>query len=212
MMTTRHITLRYALILGVVALLCTALSTAVFWLTKDKIEQVTEQQQHKLLLDVLPESHFDNDLLATCRQIELPEKRFLNQLFIAKKQGELTAYIVQTTAPDGYSGNIRLLMAIQPDGTVLGVRTLEHKETPGLGDKIETRVSDWIYRFANQVFSPENESQWAVKKDGGQFDQFTGATITPRAVVNNVKKTAKWILTELSLQPDTIDTFAQCVE
>ncbi|MEN2900984.1 Ion-translocating oxidoreductase complex subunit G [Mannheimia haemolytica] len=69
-------------------------------------------------------------------------------------------------------------MGIEPNGNILGVRTLEHKETPGLGDKIETRVSDWILSFTNQLFSLENEADWNVKKDGGKFDQFTGATIT----------------------------------
>lgn len=209
-MKTSVITTRYALILGTVALLCTALSTAVFWLTQARIDAVTAEQQRKLLLEVVPQRYFDNDLLATCKVLDMSKQQSLNKIFVAKKQGNLTAYAIQTTAPDGYSGDIVLLIGIQPDGTVLGVRTLAHKETPGLGDKIDTRVSDWITRFSGKKFSLENELQWAVKKDGGQFDQFTGATITPRAVVNMVRNSAKWVVSELNSKPEMLEKFIQC--
>lgn len=209
-MKTSVITTRYALILGVIALLCTAVSTGVYLLTKGRIDAVTAEQQRQLLLEVVPQTHFDNDLLASCKMVKIPEAPFLNKIYIAKKGSDLTAYAIQATAPDGYSGNIVLLMGIQPDGTVLGVRTLAHKETPGLGDKIETRISDWIYSFTNRKFSLENEGEWRVKKDGGQFDQFTGATITPRAVVNNVRQSAKWVLTELAQKPEMVEQFEVC--
>lgn len=209
-MKTSVITTRYALILGVIALLCTAVSTGVYLLTKGRIDAVTAEQQRQLLLEVVPQTHFDNDLLASCKVVKIPEAPFLNKIYIAKKGSDLTAYAIQATAPDGYSGNIVLLMGIQPDGMVLGVRTLAHKETPGLGDKIETRISDWIYSFTNRKFSLENEGEWRVKKDGGQFDQFTGATITPRAVVNNVRQSAKWVLTELAKKPEMVEQFEVC--
>ena len=209
-MKTSVITTRYALILGAIALLCTAISTGVYLLTKSRIDAVTAEQQRQLLLEVVPQTHFDNDLLASCKMVKIPEAPFLNKIYIAKKGSDLTAYAIQATAPDGYSGNIVLLMGIQPDGTVLGVRTLAHKETPGLGDKIETRISDWIYSFTNRKFSLENEDEWRVKKDGGQFDQFTGATITPRAVVNNVRQSAKWVLTELAQKPEMVEQFEVC--
>ncbi|AWI51891.1 electron transport complex subunit RsxG [Actinobacillus porcitonsillarum] len=209
-MKTSVITTRYALILGIIALLCTAVSTGVYLLTKSRIDAVTAEQQRQLLLEVVPQTHFDNDLLASCKMVKIPEAPFLNKIYIAKKGSDLTAYAIQATAPDGYSGNIVLLMGIQPDGTVLGVRTLAHKETPGLGDKIETRISDWIYSFTNRKFSLENEDEWRVKKDGGQFDQFTGATITPRAVVNNVRQSAKWVLTELAQKPEMVEQFEVC--
>lgn len=209
-MNTSKITVRYGLILGAIALLCTAVSTGVYLLTKGKIDEVTAMQQRKLLEEVVPTSHFDNDVLATCKLIRLENAPYLNRLYLAKKSENLTAYLIQSTAPDGYSGNIVLLMGIEPKGNVLGVRTLEHKETPGLGDKIETRISDWILSFTNKPFSLENEADWAVKKDGGQFDQFTGATITPRAVVNNVRQSAKWVVTELAQHPQMIDQFETC--
>lgn len=209
-MNTSKITVRYGLILGAIALLCTAVSTGVYLLTKGKIDEVTAMQQRKLLEEVVPTSYFDNDVLATCKLIRLENAPYLNRLYLAKKSENLTAYLIQSTAPDGYSGNIVLLMGIEPNGNVLGVRTLEHKETPGLGDKIETRISDWILSFTNKPFSLENEADWAVKKDGGQFDQFTGATITPRAVVNNVRQSAKWVVTELAQHPQMIDQFETC--
>ncbi|WP_025267237.1 electron transport complex subunit RsxG [Bibersteinia trehalosi] len=209
-MMTRQITLRYALILGAVALACTLISTLIFGLTKGRIEQVTAEQQRILFREILPQELFDNDPTATCKMVNEPEQAMINKIYFAKKGTETTAYILQTTAPDGYSGNIVLLMAIEPNGNVLGVRTLEHKETPGLGDKIETRVSDWIKSFSNRIFRLENESEWAVKKDGGSFDQFTGATITPRAVVNNVRQSAKWTINELAKNPQMVEQFKDC--
>ena len=92
------------------------------------------------------------------------------------------------------SGNIRLLFGMTVDGEILGVRVLQHKETPGLGDKIETRISNWILSFNNKKITPDNLQDWAVKKDGGKFDQFAGATITPRAIVNQVKRSALEVL------------------
>lgn len=207
---TNKITLRYALILGAVALACTLITTLIFGLTKGRIDEVTAAQQRKLLLEVVPQNHFDNDLLGTCKVLSLPEHKFLNRIYFAKKADKTTAYALQITAPDGYSGNIVLLMGIEPNGNVLGVRTLEHKETPGLGDKIETRIDDWIYSFTNRLFSAENESEWAVKKDGGTFDQFTGATITPRAVVNVVKNSAKWVISDLANNPSGFENLSEC--
>lgn len=209
-MNTSKISTKYALLLGVIALMCTAVSTGVYLLTKDRIDAVTAKQQRNLLLEVIPQNYFDNDLLATCKTVNLPEHPYLNRIYIAKKAENTTAYAIQATAPDGYSGNIVLLEGIKPDGTVLGVRTLQHAETPGLGDKIETRISDWILSFSGKTFRLENESQWGVKKDGGQFDQFTGATITPRAVVNNVRQSAKWVITELAKNPQLLDQFEAC--
>ena len=95
-------------------------------------------------------------------------------------------------APDGYSGNIHLLVAIKYDGTLAGVRVVNHKETPGLGDAVEAERSNWILGFTGKSLTNPGKKGWAVKRDGGQFDQFTGATITPRAVVKAVYKTLEY--------------------
>lgn len=93
------------------------------------------------------------------------------------------------TAPDGYNGDIRLLIGINAAGSILGVRVISHRETPGLGDPIEAEKSDWIHGFKQKSLKTPQSSGWAVKKDGGEFDQFTGATISPRAVVRAVHTT-----------------------
>lgn len=191
-MKTWQVSLRYALTLSLVALICTALSISVYFLTKDKIETAISTQQRQLLEQVIPAQYFDNDLIASCHPINnntLRQQRIYS-ICTARKYGKVTAYAFETIAPDGYSGNIRLLIALTPEKEVLGVRVLEHKETPGLGDKIELRISNWILAFNQQKLLSDNLTDWAVKKDGGKFDQFTGATITPRAVVNQVKSSA----------------------
>ena len=107
-------------------------------------------------------------------------------IYRARKQGKVTglAYEIQGY---GYSGEIRLMMGVAADGKLLGVRVLAHKETPGLGDKIETSKSKWIYDFEGKSLTSPSAEKWAVKKDGGVIDQLAGATITPRAVVKAVK-------------------------
>lgn len=182
-------TKRYGLLLGFVALICTALSAGVYFATKDKINAVIEENQKALLTQVIPHSYYDNNLLTTCRptaQDFIPGAN-IRKICIAKKQGKISAYAFETVAPEGYSGEIRLLVGLTPEGEVLGMRTIEQHETPGLGDKIELKFSDWALSFSHKFLRPDNLQDWAVKKDGGKFDQFTGATITPRTVVNQVK-------------------------
>ena len=96
---------------------------------------------------------------------------------------EVVGVILPTTARDGYSGDIRALVGIRSDGSVAGVRVVAHKETPGLGDKVDLRKSDWVLGFTDRRLTDPLPNRWTVRKDGGDFDQFTGATVTPRAVV-----------------------------
>jgi electron transport complex protein RnfG len=100
----------------------------------------------------------------------------------------VVAVILPVTAPDGYSGTIELIVGVNRDGTVAGVRALQHRETPGLGDKVDVKKSDWVLDFNGHSLGQPPEEQWTVKKDGGVFDTFTGATITPRAVTAAVKR------------------------
>lgn len=198
-MGTVKITSRYGILLGFVALLCTAISAGIFFLTKDKIDAVIAAQQRELLLQVIPQYYFNNNLLESA---VIPQDKNLvgiQKIYFAKKDGNVSAYAYETTAPDGYSGDIRLLVGLDPKGEVLGVRVIEHHETPGLGDKIERRISNWILGFTNQPINEHNLSEWAVKKDGGKFDQFSGATITPRAVVNQTKASALVMLNNRAL-------------
>ena len=109
-------------------------------------------------------------------------------MFIARQGDEVTAVIIPVVAPDGYSGRIELIVGVNRDGSVAGVRVLEHRETPGLGDKVDMKKSDWILGFEGRRLGDPPAEAWTVKKDGGVFDQFTGATITPRAVTAAVKR------------------------
>jgi len=198
-MGTVKITSRYGILLGFVALLCTAISAGIFFLTKDKIDAVMAAQQRELLLQVIPQDYFNNNLLESA---VIPQDKNLvgiQKIYFAKKDGNVSAYAYETTAPDGYSGDIRLLVGLDPKGEILGVRVIEHHETPGLGDKIELRISNWILNFTHQSINERNLSEWAVKKDGGKFDQFSGATITPRAVVNQTKRSALIMLNNQAL-------------
>ena len=113
-------------------------------------------------------------------------------VYRAIKQGVPVAALFIVTAPDGYSGKIRMVVGVRADQTLAGVRVLEQHETPGLGDKIDADKHDWILGFADKSLQNPAPNQWAVRKDGGEFDQFTGATITPRAVVGAVKRTLEW--------------------
>ncbi|WP_434312253.1 electron transport complex subunit RsxG [Haemophilus influenzae] len=198
-MGTVKITSRYGILLGFVALLCTAISAGIFFLTKDKIDAVIAAQQRELLLQVIPQDYFNNNLLESAVIPQDKNLEGIQKIYFAKKDGNVSAYAYETTAPDGYSGDIRLLVGLDPKGEVLGVRVIEHHETPGLGDKIERRISNWILGFTNQPINEHNLSEWAVKKDGGKFDQFSGATITPRAVVNQTKRSALIMLNNRAL-------------
>ena len=198
-MGTVKITSRYGILLGFIALLCTIISAGIFFLTKDKIDAVIAAQKRELLLQVIPQDYFNNNLLESAVIPQDKNLEGIQKIYFAKKDGNISAYAYETTAPDGYSGDIRLLVGLDPKGEVLGVRVIEHHETPGLGDKIERRISNWILGFTNQSINEHNLSEWAVKKDGGKFDQFSGATITPRAVVNQTKRSALIMLNNQAL-------------
>jgi len=166
----------------VVAVLSTAFLGITHMLTRAPIEQAERQALMDALMQVLPEH--SNDPIQDTRQLLLPKHKKMTTFYFSRNaQKSITAIAWETTAPDGYNGSIRILMAVRPDGTIHAVRITHHQETPGLGDGIMNTA--WLAEFSNQSLA---HSHWAVKKDGGQFDQFTGATITPRAVVKAVKK------------------------
>ncbi|MGY0155881.1 electron transport complex subunit RsxG [Edwardsiella tarda] len=187
MLTTMR---RHGIRLALFAVLATALTAVVHQLTSRTIAQQAARQQQQLFDQVIAPGDYDNDLQGSCRLIRdarLGDDQ-PHRLYLAQRQGQPVAALVEATAPDGYAGAIRLLVGTDFAGKVLGVRVIEQHETPGLGDKIERRVSDWIDSFRNKVVHGAADPMFRVKKDGGEFDQFTGATITPRAVVNAVRR------------------------
>jgi len=143
-----------------------------------------QEDQLASLRQVLPASLYDNDPLAEAQTLQ-DEDLGPVEVYPARRGGTLTAVAFKVTTY-GYGGAIVLLMAVDDQGKILGVRVLSHKETPGLADKIEVSRSDWITRFDGLSLGNPDLPGWAVKKDGGQFDQFAGATITPRAVVRGI--------------------------
>jgi len=173
---------------GALLLIFTAISVFFVTLTQDTTKEKIKYNEDQLLIKRLGELvlSYDNNILEDkfSKEIKL---HGLNQevgIYPAKRQGKVFAYLVEHTYPNGYNGNIRLLTGFDISHQLLGVRVITHKETPGLGDKIETRKSDWIKQFAGlSLFNPQ-KSDWKVKRDGGVFDSFTGATITPRAIVS----------------------------
>ncbi|WP_207063207.1 electron transport complex subunit RsxG [Motiliproteus sp. SC1-56] len=174
-----------SLLLGGAVLLCTSLLALGHLATRDSIQAREAEDLIASLDQVLPAARRDNDLLASVRAWPLPDGG-QRLIYSATQAGEIRGLAYRVTAPDGYGGPIQLLLGVAPDGRVLGVRVLAHSETPGLGDKIDVLKSDWIRDFDGRSLNDPASDGWAVKKDGGRFDQFTGATVTPRAVVSAV--------------------------
>ncbi|RAK01801.1 electron transport complex subunit RsxG [Aliidiomarina maris] len=186
---------RNGIILAVFALAAIVLVMATQWATRDRIDAQQRNELLNTLNALIPPQQHDNDLYADCTLVTAPDALGSSQpqaVYRSRLAGVNNALALRTTAPDGYSGNIHLLVAVNAQGVVQGVRVLAHRETPGLGDKIELRRDDWILSFDGQVVRGDNDPRWAVRRDGGMFDAFTGATITPRAVVNAVERTVRY--------------------
>lgn len=176
-------------ILTIFALVTTGSVALVQSLTKDRIAEQARIQLSAQLQEVLDPYFYDNELHHDCAIITNSLLGpYENQIvYRARKNGEPVALVIRHITPRGYSGDIALLTSVFENGEITGVRVTEHEETPGLGDKVEIRKSPWITTFKDKTVLNEEDQRWAVKKDGGNFDQFTGATITPRAVVGSVK-------------------------
>lgn len=178
--------------LGIFAVLTAGLIALTHQLTKQTIDENIVHAQLSAFNEILPADRYDNNLAES--NVLLPADPLLGSsepvsAFIARKNGQVSAIIFETIAPGGYNGNLDLLVAVDRNGVVTGSRVISHKETPGLGDKVDLKKSQWILSFAGKSLENPPLKRWNVKKDGGDFDQFTGATITPRAVVRAVKKT-----------------------
>ncbi|MBT1445950.1 electron transport complex subunit RsxG [Shewanella sp. JM162201] len=205
--------IKNGLLLGGFALACTAAVALVNDATKDRIAEQQRLELSRILHQIVPDDIHDNDLSASCILVTEPDA--LGSIdpmpvYLGTKGGKPVALAIETIAPDGYNGNIRLIVGVDTKGEVLGIRTLSHQETPGLGDKIELRKDDWVLGFNGKRFEASNPAPWRVKKDGGEFDQFTGATITPRAYLNAISRTltlvekqkADWFKRPLGCHPE----------
>ena len=192
--------LRTAAILFVFVIVFTGLLSGAYLWTKPAIEASAAEEKMKLVDEVLPRSEYDNALLEDI--VVLPPTPALgladpSTVYRARKAGQPVALVFEAIAPDGYAGKIRLVVAVRADGRVAGVRVTQHKETPGLGDYIEVRKDKnksrpWITQFTGLSLAAPPDSGWKVRKDGGQFDFYAGATVTPRAVTKAVLKAVKW--------------------
>ena len=176
---------RNSLLLALFAVVTTLLIAGTYLQTRDRIALAQRQAEERALLEIIPTSRHDNSMLDDTLPISAGtlDLRQDKQIYLAKQGGETVAVIIPATASDGYSGDIDLIIGVNRDGSVAGIRVLSHKETPGLGDKVDLKKSDWILDFDGRSLKNPKQAGWAVKKDKGVFDQFTGATITPRAVV-----------------------------
>jgi H+/Na+-translocating ferredoxin:NAD+ oxidoreductase subunit G len=184
-----------AAVLGAFSVIGVTLVAATYQVTSPLIAHNQRRSLLEKLEVVVPPSTVDNDMVSD--HTEVHDRALLGAdttiVYRGRKHGRPVAAIFRTVVPDGYGGPINLLVAVRYDGTLGGVRVLSHKETPGLGDRIEERKSDWILGFTGKSLGDPPLSKWGVKRDGGDFDQFTGATITPRAVIKAVKNTLLFV-------------------
>ncbi len=182
-------------ILGLFAVGGVGLVAITHELTDERIAANERAAMLRNVEAIIPTDQMDNDPLTD--RIEVSDPDLLGtastSVYRARSGERPVALILNPVVPDGYAGPIKLLVSVLADGTLGGVRVLSHHETPGLGDRIEETKSDWIEVFSGKSLANPAEHRWLVKRDGGEFDQFTGATITPRAIVKAVKNTLLFV-------------------
>ena len=192
---------RTAVILFLFVVVFTGLLASAYLATRPTIAAAAAAEKMTLIDEVLPRGSYDNDLLKEA--ITLPASPALGQdeastAYRARRDGKARALVLEAVAPDGYAGKIRLLIAFGEDGSVLGVRVTQHKETPGLGDYIEpakdrNKQRPWIEQFNGLAPATIDAREWKVRKDGGRFDSVAGATVTPRAVIKAIRNAALYV-------------------
>lgn len=171
-----------------------SITLLLVWLADATRERIEANQQSGIaagLAALMPKGSYDNELMTDTIAVTSPDLLGTNRpvtIYRARKNGRPVAAILRPIAPDGYRGAIELLVAIGYDGTLIGVQVLQHNETPGLGDAFETRDADWLEAFQGLSLANPPQQRWTVRKDGGDFDAFTGATITPRAIVKAIRR------------------------
>jgi electron transport complex protein RnfG len=180
-----------AVALIVLAAALAALLTMLANTTREEIARNEEAWIQQRLNALIPAELHDNDILADRIRVASPDILGISEpvtIYRARRGGQPVAAVIRTVAPDGYRGPIELLVAIRYDGTLIGVQVIRHKETPGLGDAFENRNADWLPKFRGRSLTNPPQQRWTVHKDHGDFDEFTGATITPRAIVKATRR------------------------
>jgi electron transport complex protein RnfG len=178
--------------LAVIAAFCTSLVALTWAFTAERIETNQQEWLERSLKPALAGLFFDSPVTESMITLQPPHELPGNETAVVYRVYagvEPVAALFVISARDGYTGPIRILVGVAMDGTVTGVRVLEHRETPGLGDRIELTKSNWVLQFDGQSLKNPEASRWSIKSDGGDFDQLTGASITPRAIIKAIKKT-----------------------
>jgi electron transport complex protein RnfG len=194
------------LVLSAFAIVGVTLVAVTHAATAERIAINDRMTMLKKLEAIVPPGSIGNDPIADRIEVQSPDLlgTASTNVYRVRKDGEAVALVLNPVVPDGYAGPIKLLVAVMKDGSLGGVRVVSHHETPGLGDRIEEQRTDWVLGFAGKSLDNPSEDQWKVKRDGGVYDQFTGATITPRAIVNAVANTLRFVKAqgnELYTQP-----------
>jgi electron transport complex protein RnfG len=195
-----------AMLLGGFSTLATALLVVGNLATKEAIVERQREDLQQSLSQVIPADHYDNNLLQNPLRLHDAQDRPVT--VYRGTQGMRVSAMAWEIGAQGYAGKIRLILGLDATGEILGVRVLSHAETPGLGDRIEVEKDDWILGFNGLSLGDPPAEQWQVKKDGGRFDQFSGATITPRGVVLAIKQGLNFYQTHQTelLNPPVINT------
>lgn len=196
MATTEHGKRRALLLITLTALVAGSLITLSDELSRDRIAANQRARLLATLHEVIDPALYDNDLAASRRFVTSPDLLGTNEpveVFLATTDGRAVAALFSTTAPRGYNGPINLLVGVTIEGTITGVRVTRHRETPGLGDAIEIRKGRWIEGFSATSLDAPALADWRVIKDGGYFDSITGATVTPRVIIEAVRNTLIYV-------------------
>ena len=191
-------TLSTALTLLIFSMVGAGLLSGAYTLTRPIIERSQQAEKLALVSQALPPASFDNDPIHDALVLPPTPQLGLKRpglAYIARQHGRVTGVVLEAIAPEGYAGEIRLLVGITADGHISAVRVTAHRETPGLGDYIEIARSAWINQFTGKSLSEPADALWKVRKDGGRFDYFAGATVTPRAIVKAVNRALHYFAT-----------------
>lgn len=185
----------HAMLLAGIAMITTAFLSIGDVTTRDTIALRLAEDLKNSLSEVIPPELHDNNLLEDKITLKAGQSKLFTEedviVYRAQKDNKVIASAFEIIGK-GYAGDIHILVGISREAKLLGVRVISHQETPGLGDKIERGKSDWVEDFKGRSLNAQNVNDWAVKKDGGQFDQFSGATITPRAIVGAVRRSMEF--------------------